>query len=107
MTEAKANRKQIKFDYINFNGKCNLETEHKKWGCCCLCLFHEKVYAHCCHSPGNIYEPLTKSEDCVCNEWLGFWICLPPEMNRASLSGKHGCCELYQARKVKNDKSNS
>ena len=80
---------KIKFRYLNINIKCGFEDENLN-ACCCKCIFHHEVFKHCCHSPSQ--------ENCVCGESLGFYICNPPEIESAYLSGKHGMCEMFTKR---------
>ena len=84
--------KRIQFQYLNSN-KCNQEAI-KKIYCCCRCAHHLEVFKHCCY---NI-----RKDDCICNESLGFYVCTVREIHegkRASISGKHGCCELFTERR--------
>lgn len=85
------NGKKITFTYIDNTNCCIKEFKQ----CCCQCENHVKVLKHCCHSP--------RKEKCVCNEELGFYICLLwHEMERAdgaNLSGTHGMCECFVQRR--------
>lgn len=79
--------KRIQFQYIN-TCECSLDTH---WGCCCNCVFHLEVHKHCCN---NI-----RKEKCICSESLDFYVCIDSRVGHANLSGKHGACEVYTARK--------
>ena len=84
----------INFDYGHGVGECKMKS---RWhGCCCQCVYHAEVFAHCCHSPRSTGQ-------CVCSNSLGFFICtcFMSFPARANLCGEHGFCEMYECRTEK------
>lgn len=74
----------------------NICRKDEKFGCCCTCVFHAAVNAHCSHFPH-------KEGECVCNEFLGFYVCtlFQDETGQVNLSGRHSPgCECHTPRKT-------
>lgn len=41
----------------------------------------------------------SRKEGCICNEFLGFYICTAEDsIDKVHINGEHGCCELYSFR---------
>lgn len=92
--------KPISFSYVD-DHKCNLDGSVFDGMfvnmCCCQCVSHKKVKAHCWYVE---HEPVNS---CNCDQEMGFYVCtlfcdMDPSEEVAQISGTHGLCEGFRQR---------
>ena len=80
---------RIDFEYRDIM-ECGIGKEPWPDMCCCTCKFNKRVYNHCCHGRMRVLD-----DGCICNEELGFYVCIANEHPYVNLSGTHGGCEMH------------